>query len=130
MSDLRTSNRTTLYSLYVALGVVAFLVGIPTFDLTFTAGWTRGWAGALVIAAVLAMGSLFSGWVKVERWALAAVVVILFFYLGAALYLVSQGGEPAFSRGTFAVVLLILVREPVVVLLDSRKRDDAYTSAD
>lgn len=110
-----------LYGILAALGVVAIILGIPSFSLTFSGALTPFWGVSMTVSAGLGCIALLSNWVRVERWALFAIVLLDALYLGAALYLISGGGTEASSRGAFAVVLMASMWFPVVQWLRLRK---------
>lgn len=71
------------YLLYVYASVIAFIAGVPIFDLTTPAGYTAVWAvllgGASVVSAV---GSTSDRWQKLEKWATLALSALLLAYIG------------------------------------------------
>lgn len=72
------------YMLYVYASVIAFLVGVPIFDLTTPPGYTAVWAVLLGAAAVFsAVGSITDRWQKLERWATLILSAILLGYIGS-----------------------------------------------
>lgn len=114
-----------LYGTFVALGVVAFILGVPTFDLTFNGAFAAVWGVVMVIAALSAMFGLLSGHERTEKDAVLTIALLLAMYLGSALHLISQGGEDARSRGAFGVVLLLVMWFPVVQYMRLRKGSGA-----
>lgn len=58
------------YALYVYGAIIAFLAGVPIFDLTTPQGWTSVWAVLLAVSAAFCMvGSVKDEWQAVEKWA-------------------------------------------------------------
>ena len=72
----------TIYLFYVYASVIAFLAGIPIFDLTTFPGYTPVWAVLLGASAVASsIGSLSDHWQKLERWATMALSALLMAYV-------------------------------------------------
>jgi hypothetical protein len=68
---------------YVYSGIIAFMVGVPVFDLTTPPGWTPIWAALLTISALVsAVGSVSDRWQKIERWASLLLAALLLAYVG------------------------------------------------
>lgn len=109
-----------LYGLYIALGAVAIILGIPTFDLTAPAGGAVLWGGATSILASLGLYAVLAQKRRTERVASGLISLSLSFYLLAALYLIATGDNSA-GRGAFAVVLMIMMWFPVVQFMSLRK---------
>lgn len=71
-----------IYLLYVYASVIAFLAGVPIFDLTTPQGYTPIWAALLGASAVAsAIGSITDRWQKVERWATLVLSAMLLTYI-------------------------------------------------
>lgn len=79
---LRVSLVAT-YLGYVYAAIIAFMVGVPVFDLTTPPGWTPVWAVLLGISAMLsAVGSVTDRWQRLERWATLVLSALLLAYVG------------------------------------------------
>lgn len=71
------------YMLYVYCAVIAFIVGVPIFNLTTPPGWTPVWAVFLGVSALIsAIGSVTDRWQKVEKWATLFLSAMLLAYVG------------------------------------------------
>jgi hypothetical protein len=71
------------YMVFVYAAVIAFLAGVPIFDLTTPPGWTPVWAFLLGVSALLAaIGSIADRWQKLERWATLGLSAMMFAYIG------------------------------------------------
>lgn len=101
------------YLLWVPAAVIAFLAGVPLFELTTPHGWTPVWAILLGAAAtVSAVGSITDRWQKVEKWASAGLSALLLAYIGGmnlTAYL-----ENDLNRKFVGVVALIAGILPIV----------------
>jgi hypothetical protein len=71
------------YIAYVYASVIAFIAGVPIFDLTSPPGYTSIWAVLLGASAVFsAVGSIADRWQKTEKWATLALSALLLAYIG------------------------------------------------
>lgn len=71
------------YLLYVYAALIAFLAGVPIFNLTAPDGYTSVWAILLGVSAVLcAIGSLTDRWQRLEKWSSAVLGSLLLAYIG------------------------------------------------
>lgn len=68
---------------WAASAVIAFLSGVPIFNLATPPGWTSIWAvllgGSAIIAAV---GSISDRWQALERWASLVLSAMILAYVG------------------------------------------------
>lgn len=72
------------YLLYIYLGIVSMLSGIPIFTLTAPEGYTTIWGALLALAAVFsAVGAIDDRWQRWERWASLMLSSLMFAYVGA-----------------------------------------------
>lgn len=77
------ASLVAIYLLYIYASVIAFLAGVPIFDLTTPHGYTAVWAVALGAASVVsAIGSITDRWQKLEKWATLALSALLLGYIG------------------------------------------------
>lgn len=99
-----------IYLLYVYASVIAFVAGVPIFDLTTPQGYTPIWAALLGASAVAsAVGSITDRWQKVERWATLVLSALLIAYIGGLN--IAAWGEGDLSRmfvGGIAIIAGIL----------------------
>lgn len=73
-----------VYMLWVYASVIAFMVGVPIFDLTTPPGYTAVWAVLLGASAVFsAVGSLTDRWQKLELWSTLVLGALILGYIGA-----------------------------------------------
>lgn len=71
------------YLAYVYAGIVAFIVGVPIFDLTTPKGYAPLWAFLLGISALAsAIGSITDRWQSLEKWATLLLSAMLLAYVG------------------------------------------------
>ena len=74
----------TIYLLWTYAAGIAFIAGVPVFDLTTPVGWTPVWATVLGTSAMLsALGSLADRWSSVERWSSLILSGMIFAYVGS-----------------------------------------------
>jgi hypothetical protein len=70
------------YMFYVYASVIAFLVGVPLFELTTPRGWTAIWAILLGASGVVAaVGSLSDRWQMTEKWATMCLSALILSYI-------------------------------------------------
>lgn len=101
-----------VYLFWVYASVIAFVVGIPVFDLTTPHGYTPIWAVFLGGSAVAsAIGSLSDAWQRVERWATLVLSATLLGYVGALN--LTAWAEGDLTRQFGAVVAIIASVLPV-----------------
>jgi hypothetical protein len=78
--------RFAVVSTYLGLvyaSVIAFIAGVPIFELTTPQGWQPVWAVTLGTSAVIAsIGSLSDKWQKLEMFAVAVVGAMMLAYVG------------------------------------------------
>lgn len=104
---------TAKYALFVALGVVAGIAGIPTLSLTTWEGYTTIWAVLLAVgAAVAAVGSLRVRCEPAEAAGATVVVALLSAYAIGAMVLAVGSADS--GRAALAIVLLIVTLLPAV----------------
>lgn len=71
------------YLMYVYASVIAFVAGVPIFNITTPQGYASIWAGVLGVSALVsAIGSLTDRWQKVEKWASLALSAMVLGYVG------------------------------------------------
>lgn len=79
--------RIALFGVYAGLAyasVIAFIAGVPVFDLTTPEGYTSIWAVLLGTSAVLAaVGATTQRWEPLEKWASLALSSFMMTYVGA-----------------------------------------------
>lgn len=105
--------RVALFLAYAGLvyaSVVAFIAGVPVFDLTTPHGYQPVWAVLLGVSAfVSAIGATTDRWQAVERWASLVLTGMMMTYVGALFGVAYVEGDP--SRhfvAAIATVALIL----------------------
>jgi len=109
---------TYFYSTFIALAIVAALVGIPSLDMTTPAGYVTPWAIAIgVTASIATWASRREALENIEKWSAVTLVAMLTVYVGGAIGLVLEGGEHAAGRGAFAVVLISDASVPLIRVL-------------
>lgn len=87
------------YALFIVVGLVAFIVGVPTLDITTFYGYTPVWSGFVAIGGILAfIGSLRPSWGIFE--AVGASIVVAFLVVLIAALVV---------HGSLSVAILLLV---------------------
>lgn len=95
-----------IYGLYAYGALIAFLVGVPIFDLTTPQGWTPVWAVLLGVSALVCMiGSIKDEWQRTERWAALGLSAAILAYI-VPLHLVGYL-EGDLSRQFIAVIATI-----------------------
>lgn len=102
-----------IYIGYIYASVIAFIAGVPIFDLTTPAGYTPIWAILVGASAVVsAIGSITDRWQKIEKWATLALSAMLFAYIGG-LNIVGFI-EHDLNRQFIGVIAIIAAIMPVV----------------
>lgn len=72
-----------VYLGYVYASLIAFIAGVPIFQVTTPEGYTAIWAVLLGVSAVLAaIGSLTDRWQQLEKWASLGLSSMMFAYVG------------------------------------------------
>jgi hypothetical protein len=102
-----------IYMLYVYGAVIAFIAGIPIFNLLAPEGYTSVWALLLMPAAVLAaIGSLAQRWETLEKWAALALTALQSPYVIGVNVVGYAGGD--LSRQYVGVISVIAIVLPAV----------------
>lgn len=71
------------YVVWAFCATIAFIAGVPIFELTTPHGWTPIWALLLGISAIAsAVGSLTDAWQKLERWSSLLLSGMILAYVG------------------------------------------------
>lgn len=72
------------YALYAYASVIAFIVGVPIFDLTTPRGYTAVWAILLGLSAIVsAIGAITERWNALEKWSSLALSALMLTFVGA-----------------------------------------------
>lgn len=99
------------YLLGVALAVMAFIAGVPVFDLTAPHGYAAPWAVMLGISAILAaIGGLHDGWAKLELWAALGFFALALGYVVPIYVIAFTTGD--LNRQTVAVAVTFMLILP------------------
>lgn len=97
------------YLLYVYAAVIAFIAGIPIFDLTTWEGYTPIWAVLVAAGAIVSsVGALTEHWEKLEKWASLGLSSLLAGYTGA-LNIVAYGSGDLGRQFVGAIALIAMV---------------------
>ena len=106
---LRVSLVAT-YLVWVFASAIAFIDGVPIFNLTTPQGWTPVWATVLGTSAIVsAIGSLADRWQKLEKWSsmvLSAMILTYVISLNSAAWL--EGDLTREFAGAIAIIAAIL----------------------
>lgn len=71
------------YMFWTYCAVIAFIAGVPIFDLTTPPGWTTIWASILGLSALAsAIGSITDRWQQFERWSTLVLSAMIGAYVG------------------------------------------------
>jgi hypothetical protein len=102
------------YLLYCYLSAIAFVAGIPAFDLTSPPGYTSVWAFVMGTGAVVAaVGSLTDRWQRFEKWGALAVFATMLGWVGTLHVLGFASGDvkrQAVAAGLTIALVLPFVR--------------------
>lgn len=113
------------YVVYAYASIIAFVAGVPIFDLTTPHGWTPVWATIMgVSAAVSAVGSTSERWEKLEMWASGVLASMMLAYvLGLNIVGWASGDVTRQFVGAVAIIAFILpVTRFVYLAAQSGKR--------
>ena len=115
---------TAQYAFFVILGILAAIVGIPSFDLTTWAGYVTPWSAAIVLSASLAFfASLDQSRERhMEKWSVVALVSLLFAYLTSAWIPTFTGGDVNLGRVIFCWLVTGVTILPAVRAGDLLRR--------
>jgi len=97
------------YVIYAYASIIAFLAGVPIFDLTTPSGWTPIWAvvmgGSATFAAV---GSTSERWERLEMWSGGFLSAMMFAYV-LGLNIVAWASLDASRQFVGAIALIAFV---------------------
>ena len=113
-----------VYAGFVYSAVVAFIAGVPVFDLTTPSGYQPVWAVILGVSALVsAIGATTDRWQALERWSSLVLSAMMMTYVGALFGIAYAEGDPNrhFAAGIATIALVLPATRFVYLAAQSGK---------
>lgn len=119
------------YLLWVYCAVIAFIAGVPIFDLTTPRGYTPVWAVLLGVSGIVSLvGSTTDAWQRVERWASLTLSAMIMPYIVAlnSVGWIEGDLNRQFAGGVAIIAGILPFTRFIYLVAQSGKRRNAQVS--